>query len=130
MLPTLLDAAGATYPDTRGDLRVPPAEGRSMLPAWNGTDRGHQSADLFWEHEGNSAVRSGSWKLVRKHGLPWELFDLSVDRTEQHDRAVDHPELVADLESRYEAWAQRCGVIPRQTVLDLYARRGKGLPPE
>ena len=70
------------------------------------------------------------WKLVRKHGRPWELFDLSVDRTEQHDRAVAHPALVADLEARYEAWAERCGVIPRQAVLDLYERRGKGLPPE
>jgi len=128
VLPTVLDAAGAAYPERRGDVAVPPAEGRSMLPALRGGDG--PEADLFWEHEGNSAVRSGSWKLVRKHGLPWELFDLSVDRTEQHDRAVDHPELVADLESRYEAWAQRCGVIPRQTVLDLYARRGKGLPPE
>jgi arylsulfatase A-like enzyme len=128
VLPTVLDAAGAAYPERRGDVAVPPAEGRSMLTALRGGEG--PEADLFWEHEGNSAVRSGSWKLVRKHGQPWELFDLSVDRTEQHDRAAEHPELVADLEARYEAWAQRCGVIPRQTVLDLYARRGKGLPPE
>ena len=42
----------------------------------------------------------------------------------------EHPDVVADLAARYEAWAQRCGVIPREVVLDLYARRGKGLPPE
>ena len=128
VLPTVLDAAGATYPDRRGDVPVPPAEGRSMLDALRG--HGVADADLFWEHEGNAAVRSGSWKLVRKHGLDWELFDLSADRTEQHDRAIEHPDLVADLEARYEAWARRCGVIPRQAVLDLYERRGKGLPPE
>ncbi len=86
--------------------------------------------DLFWEHEGNAAVRSGRWKLVRKHDHAWELFDLARDRTEQHDLAAEQPELVSVLAGRYEAWAERCGVIPRQTVLDLYAARGKGLPPE
>ena len=40
VLPTLLDAAGATYPRTRGEVAVPPAEGRSMLPALNGADPG------------------------------------------------------------------------------------------
>ena len=29
-----------------------------------------------------------------------------------------------------EEWAQRCGVISREAVLDLYERRGGGLPPE
>lgn len=99
-----------------------------MLEALRGGDV--PDRDLFWEHEGNSAVRSGRWKLVRKHGQDWELFDIATDRTEQHDLAAEHPDLVADLARRYDAWAERCGVIPRQVVLDLYARRGKGLPPE
>ena len=89
-----------------------------------------RAADLFWEHEGNSAVRSGPWKLVRKHGSAWELYAIESDRAEAHDLAAEHPDVVADLAARYEAWAQRCGVIPREIVLDLYARRGKGLPPE
>ena len=128
VLPTVLDAAGASYPSSRGDVPVPPPEGRSMLEALRGGDV--PDRDLFWEHEGNSAVRSGRWKLVRKHGQDWALFDIATDRTEQHDLAAEHPDLVADLARRYDAWAERCGVIPRQVVLDLYARRGKGLPPE
>ncbi|QWZ09142.1 hypothetical protein KRR39_04885 [Nocardioides panacis] len=128
VLPTLLDAAGATYPTHRGEVAVPPAEGRSMLPGLNGADV--DAADLFWEHEGNSAVRSGEWKLVRKHAGGWELYAIGSDRAEAHDLAAEHPEVVADLEARYEAWADRCGVIPRETVLALYERRGKGLPPE
>ena len=36
----------------------------------------------------------------------------------------------ADLSNRYQAWAERCGVIPREVVLDLYERRGHGLPEE
>ncbi|MGZ4429688.1 MAG: arylsulfatase [Nocardioidaceae bacterium] len=128
VLPTLLDAAGASYPDRRGELPVPPAEGRSMLPGLRGEPT--EAADLFWEHEGNAAVRSGDWKLVRKHGGAWELYDVAADRAEQQDRAGAHPDLVGDLAARYEAWARRCGVIPRETVLALYERRGKGLPPE
>jgi arylsulfatase len=128
VLPTLLDAAGAPYPQRRGDVPVPPAEGRSMLPTWNGAAT--EPADLFWEHEGNSAVRSGPWKLVRKHGTPWELYAVESDRAEARDLAAEHPDVVEDLAARYDAWAQRCGVIPREVVLDLYARRGKGLPPE
>jgi arylsulfatase A-like enzyme len=128
VLPTLLHAAGATYPATRGDVAVPPAEGRSMLAGLNGAVT--EDADLFWEHEGNSAVRSGRWKLVRRHGQAWELYAIEGDRAEAHDLAADHPEVVQELDTRYDAWADRCGVIPRETVLDLYARRGKGLPPE
>jgi arylsulfatase A-like enzyme len=128
VLPTLLDAAEATYPPTRGGRSVPPAEGRSMLPGLNGAEV--EDADLYWEHEGNSAVRSGGWKLVRKHAADWELYAIETDRAEAHDVAAAHPEVVRELVDRYEAWARRCGVIPRETVLALYDRRGRGLPPE
>jgi arylsulfatase len=128
VLPTLLDAAGASYPTSRGDVAVPAAEGRSMLAGLNGADVADH--DLFWEHEGNAAVRSGGWKLVRKHGRPWELYAIEDDRAEAHDLASGLPDVVTDLVSRYDAWADRCGVIARETVLQLYARRGKGLPPE
>jgi arylsulfatase A-like enzyme len=128
VLPTLLDAAGVAYPATREAVAVPPAEGRSMLAGLTGGDA--PARDLFWEHEGNSAVRSGPWKLVRKHGRGWELYAIESDRAEAHDLAAEHPALVVDLAARYESWAQRCGVIPREAVLALYERRGKGLPPE
>jgi arylsulfatase A-like enzyme len=129
VLPTLLDVAGADYPSRRrSGERVPPAEGVTMLPAL----RGQRVDDrpMFWEHEGNSAVRLGRWKLVRKHGLPWELYDVVADRTELDDVAALHPDRVASMVGEYEAWAERCGVIPRERVLDLYRRRGRGLPPE
>src|SRR4029079_3214583 len=90
VLPTLLDAAGAPYPRTRGEVAVPSAEGRSMLPALNRADPG--PADLFWEHEGNSAVRSGPWKLVRKHGRDWELYAIETDRAQAEDPAAGHPD--------------------------------------
>ena len=129
VLPTLLDAAGAPYPSTRADTAVPPVEGRSMLSGLGGAAT-ESDRELFWEHEGNSAVRLGDWKLVRKHAGGWELYAIDSDRAEAHDLAAERPEVVTDLAERYQAWAQRCGMLPRETVLDLDERRGKGLPPE
>jgi arylsulfatase A-like enzyme len=103
-------------------MPVPPPEGVSMLPTWAGA--GAERPALFWEHEGNCAVRRGRWKLVRKFGLAWELYDLDEDRTELDDLATEHPHLVVELAREYDEWAARCGVIPRQSILDRYARLG------
>ena len=80
---------------------------------------------MFWEHEGNAAVRIGQWKLVRKlSAAPWELYDMEADRTELHDLAAQHPERVADMARQYEAWAARCGVIPREKIVALMRSQG------
>ena len=81
--------------------------------------------DLFWEHEGNRAVRSGRWKLVykaskgRKQDIPlsaWELYDLKADRTECRDIAAERPRLVLELARKWEAFAERCQVKPWPTT--------------
>jgi arylsulfatase len=114
ILPTILEAAGASGP---------PLAGRSMLPALRGAAADPQP--LFWEHTGNAAVRVGEWKLVRAFGGPWELYSMALDRTELHDVAGRRPALVRELAALWEAWAERTEVIPWQRVLDLYARRGQ-----
>ena len=61
-------------------------EGKSLLPVFEGKQRdGH--ATLCWEHEGNSAVRQGKWKLVSAYPDWWELYDMEADRTEMHNLA-------------------------------------------
>ncbi len=68
---------------------------------------------LCWEHFGQAAIRDGAWKLVRSRGdHPWALYDLIVDRIEEHDRAAEQPEVVARLDAVWQAWARRCGVLP------------------
>jgi hypothetical protein len=73
-------------------------------------------------------LRRGRWKLVRKYRQSWELYSIDADRSELDDLATQHPEIVAGLASAYEDWANRCGVIPRERILELYRRRGRGLP--
>jgi arylsulfatase len=68
---------------------------------------------LFWEHNGNAAMREGDWKLVRVSGGPWELYDVAKDRTELHDLAAVEPSRVKDLEAKWNAWAKRTGALPK-----------------
>jgi arylsulfatase len=79
-------------------------EGRSLRPAFGG---GHIERDaIYWEHEGNRAIRVGKWKVVAKDpDGPWELYDIDADRTEMHDLAAEQPERVKAMREKWEAWA-------------------------
>ena len=115
IMATCLDVAGADYPATFGGQDVTPLEGKSLVPIFGGRQReGHEA--LYWEHEGNRAVRQGSWKLVSRYGpttgVAWDLYDLQADRTETRDLAATNPEQVAELTAMYEAWARRANVVP------------------
>jgi arylsulfatase len=86
-------------------------EGKSLVPALD--DQPIQRDALYWEHEGNAAIRVGDWKLVRLGvGGPWELYDLKTDRTELHDLVGAQPQLARELAAKWDAWARRTHVKP------------------
>ena len=58
---------------------------------------------LWWSHEGNRAIRIGNWKLVAAAKQPWELYDLTADRSETKNLAEKMPEKVAELAKQWEA---------------------------
>ncbi len=121
VMATFLDVAGASYPATYAGETIQPLEGFSMVPCFQNEPYGREV--LVWEHEGNKAVRRGKWKLVCRHPNAWELFDMDSDRSELRDLSARHPELVAELAAKWDAWAQRCSVLPWEDV--LAARRAK-----
>jgi arylsulfatase A-like enzyme len=110
IMPTLIEVAGAMYPVRARGHDVSPPEGRSLLPALHGEPA--EPRRLFFEHEGNRAVRDGRWKLVARKGRPWELYDIDADRSELHDLASAQPGRVAELVGLWDAWAKRCHVEP------------------
>ena len=63
VMPTLIDVTGASYPREFKGQAIQPMEGLSLRPAFEGQSL-RRTRPLFWEHEGNRAVRSGNWKLV------------------------------------------------------------------
>ena len=109
--PTLYELAGARYPERHAGEEIGGLEGVSLMPLLRGEDL-ERGGPIFFEHEGNRAVRDGAWKLVARHGKPWELFDLSRDRSETQDQASAEPERVQEMKSAYDAWAVRAGVQP------------------
>jgi len=110
LMPTVLDLAGAEYPTEYNGNVIPPVEGVSMLPVFD--DRPLDREALYFEHEGNRAVRMGKWKLVAAHREPWRLYHMENDRTETNDLSDDLPDLRAKMIALYDIWANRCGVLP------------------
>lgn len=123
VMATCVDVSGAKYPAEFQGRPIQPMEGRSLVPAF--ANQPIQRDALFWEHEGNAAVRVGDWKLVRlgRNG-PWELYDLKADRTELHDLASTQTNRTAELAAKWEAWAARANVKPYPTP-DGSRKKGK-----
>ena len=120
IMATVLDVTGVHYPTQFNGQPILPVEGHSLAQAF---EREIDSRPpMFWEHEGNCAVRIGRWKLVRKHPGAWELYDMVADRTEMHDLAAAQPDRVQNMAAEYATWAARCGVIPRDEVVAAMLR--------
>ena len=126
IMATCLDISGSPYPDYFDGNDIIPLEGTSLVPAFD--DKELIRDAIFWEHEGNRAVRMGEWKLVSKAAKrqpyiwdqieeidqsAWELFNIEADRTEMANLAHSHPELVKKMSAMWASWAKRTGTIPR-----------------
>jgi arylsulfatase len=107
---TTYELAGATYPGQFGDVAITPLEGKSLSPAF--ADKPIERNAIFWEHEGNRAMRMGDVKFVSKHGGAWELYDISNDRVESNDLAAQEPARVKAMAVLYDTWAKGANVEP------------------
>ena len=110
LMPTFLELSGAKYPDKVAAGPLPALAGQSLTPLFSGKARTRQP--IYWEHEGNKAVRDGKWKLVSRFPDHWELYDMEADRTELHDLSTAQPERTKAMAAMYNAWAKRIGVQP------------------
>lgn len=127
VMPTCLAAAQATLPSrSKAGTPVAPLEGKSLTPVFSGGDLQDRGM-LFWEHEGNCAVRDAKWKLVSAWPDTWELYDMENDRTELNNLADVHPERVVEMAKAYRAWAARVGAQPWPMPQTPPGARG-GLP--
>ncbi|MFT4589025.1 MAG: arylsulfatase A-like enzyme [Candidatus Binatia bacterium] len=103
LLPTAVAAAGTTY---EGKLSLP---GTDLVAQLN---NGGGERTLFFEHQGNRAVRQGKWKLVALDDQPWELYDFTQDRIEMNDLAGKFPEKVKQLSAAWDKWGAANQVTP------------------
>ena len=111
IMATCVSVSGATYPLDHGGTKVTPMQGKSLVPTFTGGALARDA--IYFEHEGNRAVRTGKWKLVAKGpGGKWELFDMEADRTETNDLARQYPEKVKELSEQWTNWASESLVTP------------------
>lgn len=126
IMPTVLDIANVRYPKQYGGKTITPLEGLSLVPAFRG--KTITRPPLFWEHEGNAAVRVGQWKLVRLNAAngegAWELYDMITDRTETMNVADVYPERVKEMAAMWKTWSKRVGVLPWE---ELRRRMRRGI---
>lgn len=128
VIPTCLDAAGV-----KNLQDFPSLEGQSLLEVINGKAE-NSGRQIFWEHEGNRAVRKGDWKLVSRYSddyryfnawgwekeprtEEWELYNIREDRWEFNDVSAEHPELVNEMKNEFLHWGEQVGVIPRKEII-------------
>ena len=119
-MPTILEVSGAPYPKENRDKSIPPLDGISLTPAFDGKPFGRKSP-LFMEHENNAFVIDGEWKLVGRNVSPpkglqkkkWELYHIAEDGTELNNLAARKTEVVEDLSNQWSIWAKRVGDFPK-----------------
>ncbi len=122
LMTTCVDIADADYPGRYKGNKIKEMEGISLAKLWEGND--FPDRVLYWEHEGNWAIRAGKWKLVnsfKNHGKVYdknELYNLEEDRVESNNLAAKYPEKVAELKKKYEKWSNEVGVY------DFYRKQG------
>ena len=126
IMATCVDLGGIDYPKEKDGNKIKPLEGRSLAPAFAGESIERET--LFWEHEGNCAIRKGEWKLVRNARKAWELYNIAADRTELHDLAAEKPELVKTLSAEFDAYAERANVAPVGTFRGKVKPKAKKKP--
>jgi arylsulfatase len=121
LMATCLDVAGVAYPKTYNGNAITPTVGISLLPLMQGkTWAGHNA--LFFEHEGNRAVRQGDWKLVSQYSEnKWQLYNIKADRSELDDLSAKYPDRVVKMEELYNQWTTKAGVISFEKL-----SKGKG----
>ncbi len=117
---TIYDVTDADYPAELNGSTITPLEGHSFRRAIE-NGRWVRPAPIFWEHEGNRAVRLGDWKLVSEGNNRWELYNMKSDRTELNELSDDRTDILNRMVGMYEDWALRVGALPWPVVSEVTA---------
>lgn len=120
IMATCVDIAGVNYPTTYNGHSIQAMEGKSLVGAFKNLPI--QREFIFWEHEGNRALKAGYWKIVsktekskvftEKDQNAWELYNLEMDPSETKNLASEYPAKVKELSLVWEKEAIRTKALP------------------
>ncbi len=109
ILPTLIDISGGRYPENFGGKEHPPLPGRSFAPILTENET-LPSRTLHFALFNNLAVVADGWRLVTAYSEPWQLYDLTHDRSETRNLAETHREKLQEMLALQKAFSERADV--------------------
>ncbi|MFK7850269.1 MAG: arylsulfatase [Akkermansiaceae bacterium] len=120
VMATVAEITEVGYPEKFNNNPILPIDGVSLTSAFDSKPLVRKTP-LIIEHQNNSFVRDGEWKLVGRNVAPasglkperWELYHISFDGTELNDLAKEQPERVEAMSGEWKRWADRVGIFPK-----------------
>jgi arylsulfatase A-like enzyme len=114
MFPTLMAMADLKMPETR------PLDGKNIWPALR-DNTASPVESYYWSWHAEDAIRTADWRMHRFCDHV-ELYDIHKDVGEAVNVADKHPEVVASLKTKMNAWVESMGValthLPPPASLD------------
>lgn len=77
--------------------KSPKTDGLSFLPTLLGKPGQAEHEYLYWEYQGQTAVRARNWKAYHSRNGDWELYNLANDIEEQNNLADTEPGTLSRL---------------------------------
>ena len=100
VFPTLLEVTGTAQPQLYPGRELTPLAGVSLVPLLAG-EAMPQRPPIHLLFSKDRGLRDGPWKLVSFRGEPWELYNIAEDRSERHNLAAAHPEIVERMAQQW-----------------------------
>jgi arylsulfatase A-like enzyme len=131
IVPTILEAAGISQPDTINGIKQIPIEGVSMAYTWENANAAAPTRHTtqYFEMLGNRAIYQKGWvaattpvtlpwELSTKTppdvitGYNWELYNVEEDPTQSNDLAAKMPDKVKQMQDLFYSEAKKYNVLP------------------
>jgi len=129
--PTIMAAAGLTFPTTVDGVKQLPFEGVSLIPTFTNAKASSQHHIQYFEIFGNRAIYKDGWVAAARRYDPWdmanlykkmfdqgfekdkwELYNVAVDYSEANDLAAKYPARLKEMQALFDSEARRNSVYP------------------
>ena len=142
MLPTALELAKATMPQSINGVRQDPLEGISLAYSFKDPAAPSRHLEQYYFLFGNGAMVKDGWKasfsyhpdfwdLYRSWPIPtkiadnagkevWELYNLNTDFNERNNLAARYPAQLKELKALFDLRAKENNVYPLINWTDVY----------
>jgi arylsulfatase A-like enzyme len=131
IVPTILEAAGISQPETINGIKQKPIEGVSMAYTWDkaNANAATQHTTQYFEMLGNRAIYHDGWVAATTpvttpwilsskpapdviSGYQWELYNVLEDPTQNNNLAAKMPDKLKQMESLFYVEAAKYNVLP------------------